>query len=136
MNKRLTAIGIALAGAALLLTAAPADVDAQQVGDNFTIIVPAGAITDLKKVIVVTGKPKASATKVGTCRPGDVRLQDAQLVDREGKSAPVTTQLAVIFPGASGISELAPGWRIGSFRPGGKCGPGYEAFVAHLVALS
>lgn len=127
-------LGIGLSALGLSLTPLPAGLAAQQVGDNFTIIVPAGKLTDLKNVLVVTGKPKG-ATKVGDCKSGEFRFHDADLVDRGAKAAPVATEVTILIPGASGISELKPGWRIGSFRPGGKCGPGYEAFVAHIIAM-
>jgi hypothetical protein len=135
MNKTSILLAMGLAALALSLTLVPTGLAGQQVGDNFTIIVPAGKITDLKKLLVVTGKPKATATKVGNCAKGAVYFSDANLVDREGKAAPVATETTIAFPGAAGFAELKPGWRIGSFRPGGKCGPGYEAFVAHIIAM-
>ncbi len=135
MKKTSILLGIGLLGLGLFLAPLPAGVAAQQVGDNFTIIIPAGKLTDLKKVLVVTGKPKAAATKVGDCKSGDVHFSDANLVDRDEKAAPVATEVTIIIPGASGISELKPGWRIGSWRAGGKCGPGYEAFLAHIIAM-
>jgi hypothetical protein len=118
----------------VLLTARPTTLAAQQVGDNFTIVVPAGAVTDLKKVLVVTGKPKAPV-KVGTCAPGTFQFWDARLVDRDGKSAPVQTEVALIIPGAAGFKDLRAGWHVGSWREGGRCGPGFEAFLVHIIAI-
>jgi len=106
----------------------------QQVGDNFTVILPEGKLTNLRKVLVVKA-PKPSLAKVGDCKSGEVRMWEAELVDREGKEPPVPTEVAIIIPGAAGVSELKTGWRIGSWRSGGKCGPGYEAYLAHIIAL-
>jgi hypothetical protein len=119
----------------------------QQVGDNATIIVPAGKIVDLRQVVVVKGAPKPTATDVGTCSDAAVRLQDAQVVDREppagrsgrgaavGPLPTVATQTAIVVPGVTGFTELKPGWHLGSFRPGGKCGPGYDIYLAHIIAI-
>ena len=131
MNK----ISILLGTLVLSFTLWPTGLAGQQVGDNFTIIVPAGKVTDLKKLLVVTGKPKAAATKVGNCASGTFHFSDANLVDRDGKAAPVATEATIIIPGASGISELQPGWKVGSWRDGGRCGPGYEAFLVHIIAM-
>jgi hypothetical protein len=150
--KKKTAIFTGIGFSTLTLALWSAGAGAQQLGDNFTVIVPAGAVANLRQVLVVTGAPKAAATKVGNCAPGDVHLQDAQLVDREppprsgrggegGADAPVqklptvTTQVAIAFPGASGVSRLKPGWHLGSWRSGGKCGPGYDVYVAHIIAI-
>ena len=135
MKKISILLGMGLAALALSLTLWPTGLGAQQVGDNFTVIVPAGKITDLKKVLVVTGKPRAAATKVGDCKSGDVHFSDANLVDRDGKAGPVATEVTIIIPGASGISELKPDWHLGSWRAGGKCGPGYEVFLVHIIAM-
>ena len=150
MKKTSIPLGMGLPALALALTLLPGGVAAQQLGDNATIIVPAGAITNLRQVLVVKGAPKATATKVGDCVSGDVRFQEAQLVDREpppGRGArgsegsavekipPVATDVAIIFPGAAGFKELKTGWRLGSYRPGGKCGPGYDIYVAHIIAI-
>lgn len=127
----------------------PAGLTGQQLGDNATIIVPAGKITNLRQVLVVKGAPKATATKVGDCGSGDVRFQDAQLVDREpppgrgerGSTGPaeklptVATEVAIVYPGVAGFKELKPGWHLGSYRGGGKCGPGYDVYVAHIIAI-
>lgn len=118
----------------------------QQLGDNATIIVPAGKIVDLRQVLVVKGAPKAAAVTIGNCGSGEVRFQDAQLVDREpppgrgrGSSAEklptVATEVAIIVPGVAGFKELKPGWHLGSYREGGKCGPGYDIYLAHIIAI-
>lgn len=121
--------------AAVVASFVSASGSARQLGDNFTVILPAGKLTNLRQVLVVT-KPKPTTTKVGDCKPGaEVRFFEANLLDREGKQAPVPTEVAIVYPGASGITELKPGWRLGSWRAGGKCGPGYEAFVAHVIGL-
>ena len=126
------------------------DVAGQQLGDNATIIVPAGKVQNMRQVVVVKGAPKTAATKIGTCGSADVHLQDADIVDREpppgarggrGEAAPagtiptVATDVAIIVPGVAGFKELKPGWRLGSFRPGGKCGPGYDIYLAHIIAI-
>ncbi|MBI3491167.1 MAG: hypothetical protein HY047_05190 [Acidobacteria bacterium] len=138
-----------LLGALILpLAVWPAGLVAQQLGDNATIIVPAGKITNMRQVLVVKGPPKA-AVKAGDCAAGDVRLQDAELVDREpppgarggrGSEAPekiptLSTTVAIAYPGVAGFKELKPGWHLGSYRPGGKCGPGYDVYVAHIIAI-
>jgi hypothetical protein len=136
-----------LLGALVLsLTAMPAGLTGQQLGDNATIIVPAGKITNLRQVLVVKGPPKAAAN-VGNCVSGSVRFQDAEAVDREepggrggeGSTASrriptVATEVAIIYPGAAGFKELKAGWHLGSYRGGGKCGPGYDVYVAHIIA--
>jgi hypothetical protein len=135
-----------LLGAFILpLAVGSAGLVGQQLGDNATIIVPAGKITNLRQVLVVKGPPKA-AVKVGDCAAGDVRWQDAEIVDREpppgrgGSGAPekiptVSTTVAITFPGVAGFKEFKPGWHLGSYRPGGKCGPGYDVYVAHIIAI-
>jgi hypothetical protein len=139
-----------LLGALILpLALWPAGLAGQQLGDNATIIVPAGKITNMRQVLVVKGAPKATATKVGTCGSGDLHFQDAELVDREApagrggrgstasseKIPTVATEVAIIYPGAAGFKELKPGWHVGSYRGGGKCGPGYDVYVAHIIAM-
>ena len=142
-------ISILLGALVLSLTLVPAGLTGQQLGDNATIIVPAGKITNLRQVLVVKSPPKAAASKVGDCVSGDVHFQDAQLDDREpppgrgergstgpaAKIPPVATDVAIIFPGAAGFKELKPGWHLGSYRGGGKCGPGYDVYVAHIIAI-
>lgn len=127
----------------------PGDLAGQQLGDNATIIVPAGTISDLRQALVVKGAPKPTATKVGSCGSGDVHFQDAELVDREpppgrggrastepaGKLPTVATEVAIIVPGVAGFKELKPGWHLGSYRTGGKCGPGYDVYLAHIIAV-
>lgn len=121
----------------------------QEVGDSATIIVPTGKITNLRQVLVVKGPPKATATKVGTCSSGEVYFQDAELVDREAppgrggrgstasaeKIPTVATEVAIIMPGAAGFKEFKSGWHVGSYRTGGKCGPGYDVYVGHIIAM-
>ena len=129
---------------ALSLTLPGTYLGAQQLGDNATIIVPAGTIKELKQVLVVKGAPKPAATKVGNCGPGEVHFQDADLVDRDpppgrGQKPPllptVATTVAIVSPGAAGFREFKPGSRVGSYRSGGKCGPGYDVYVAHVIAV-
>ncbi|MBI3402199.1 MAG: hypothetical protein HY048_12330 [Acidobacteria bacterium] len=137
-----------LLGAAILpLALWPAGLGGQQLGDNATIIVPAGKIVNLRQVLVVKGAPKA-AKKVGDCASGEVRFSDAELVDREPppgrggrggeadqKIPTSATEVAVSYSGVAGFKELKPGWHLGSYRPGGKCGPGYDVYVAHIIAI-
>lgn len=137
-----------LLGALILpLAVWPAGLAGQQLGDNATIIVPAGKITNLRQVLVVKGVPKTAAN-AGNCLAGDVRFQDAELVDRaapagregRGSAAPekiptISTEVAITYPGAAGFKELKPGWHLGSYRVGGKCGPGYDVYVAHIIAI-
>ncbi|MBI1873463.1 MAG: hypothetical protein HYS05_06175 [Acidobacteria bacterium] len=139
-----------LLGALLLVSAVwPAAVSGQQVGDSATIIVPTGKITNLRQVLIVKGPPKATATKVGNCGSGGVHFQDAELVDRDAppgrggrgsaaspeKIPTVATEVAVIMPGAAGFKEFKSGWQVGSYRTGGKCGPGYDIYVGHIIAM-
>jgi hypothetical protein len=133
----------------LLLAFSPAAPAGQQLGDNATIIVPSGAISDLRQVLVVKGPPKPIVSRVGTCASGDVHFQEAELADREpppgrggrgstgptGKIPTKATEVAIIVPGAVGFRELKPGWHLGSYRAGGKCGPGYDVYVAHIIAI-
>ena len=143
-------ISMLLGALVLPLALWPAGLSGQQLGDNATIIVPAGTITNMRQVLVVKGGPKATAKKVGDCAAGDVRFQDAELVDREPppgrggrggeaqayKPIPtVATEVAIAFPGVAGFKELKPGWHLGSYRGGGKCGPGYDVYVAHIIAI-
>ena len=143
-------ISILLGALVFLLALSPGGLAGQQLGDNATIIVPAGKIANLRQVLVVKGGPKTTAMKVGDCASGDVHFQDAQLVDREpppgargGRGATasytpipaVATEVAIVFPGAAGFKELKPGWHLGSYRGGGKCGPGYDVYVAHIIAI-
>lgn len=136
--------GMGLSALALSLAVLPASLAAQQLGDNATIIVPAGTIKILKQVLVVKGGLKPTATKVGTCGSGEVNFQDADLVDRtappgRGEQPPllptVATTVAIVFPGVAGFKEFKTGWRLGSYRSGGTCGPGYDVYVAHVIAL-
>jgi hypothetical protein len=147
MKRTSMLFGLGLGALALALTLPPADVAAQQLGDNATIIVPTGPIKDTRQVLVVKGAPKPTATKVGNCGTGEVHWQDADLVDRAlppgqrgrgGPAAPfptVAAQVAVSFPGTAGFKEFKTGWHLGSYRDGGKCGPGYDVDVAHIIAI-
>jgi len=36
--------------------------------------------------------------------------------------------------GQPALPELKPGTRLGSFRDGGLCGPGYNVYTAHVLA--
>ena len=147
MRRTSMLLGMGLGALALALTLPPADVAAQQLGDNATIIVPAGTIKNTRQVLVVKGAPKPTTTKVGNCGSGEVHWQDADLVDRalppgrEGGGGPgekfpsVAAQVAVSFPGVAGFTELKSGWHLGSYRAGGKCGPGYDVYVAHIIAI-
>lgn len=146
MKRISVLIGVLL----LSLAVWPAAVSSQQVGDNATIIVPAGKLTSVRQVLVVKGPPKAGATKVGTCASGDVHFQEAELVDRAAppgaggrgsttsaeKIPDVATEVAIVVPGVAGFKELTPGWHVGSYRSGGKCGPGYDVYVAHILAIN
>jgi hypothetical protein len=135
-----------LVGLVLALVLPVTNAAGQQIGDNATIIVPAGKIVDLRQVLVVKSVPKPAATDVGTCADASVHLQEAQIIDREppaGRSGrgvqgvlpTVATETAVVVPGVTGFTTLKPGWRLGSFRPGGKCGPGYDIYLAHIIAI-
>jgi hypothetical protein len=139
-------MSIVLGAFLLPLVLWPAGLAGQQVGDNATIIVPTGKVVNMRQVVVVKGAPKA-AIKVADCADGDIRLQDAEIVDREGppgrggrggaapeKLPTVASQVAIIIPGVAGFKELKPGWHLGSFRPGGKCG-GYDIYLAHIIAI-
>lgn len=139
---------ILLGAFVLSLPLSPARLAGQQLGDNATIIVPTGTIKNLRQVLVVKGAPKPAATKVGNCGSGEVHLQDADLVDRPapagrdgrgGAATPplptVPAQVAIVFPGPAGFTELKTGWRLGSYRGGGNCGPGYDVYVAHIIAV-
>jgi hypothetical protein len=141
------AISVVFPALALSFTWCVVGVTGQQLGDNATIIVRTGTITNLRQTLVVKSQPKAP-TKVGNCAPGEVRFHDALLEDRaaptrgEGSAgdskaatSSVPAEVAITFPGAAGFKELKPGWRLGSWRSGGKCGPGYDVYVAHIIAI-
>lgn len=144
MKRPSILLEMGLSALALSLALLPTGLAAQQLGDNATIIVPAGAIKDLRQVLVIKSAPKPTATKVGNCGSGEVHFQDAEVVDREappgrGQQPPpfptAATTVAIIFPGVAGFKELKPGWRMGSYRSGGTCGPGYDVYVAHIIAV-
>jgi len=139
-------MSIAFGALIVLLAVWSAALAGQQLGDNATIIVPTGKVANLRQVVVVKGAPK-TAIKLPDCADGDVRLQDADVVDREGpagrggrggaapeKLPTVSSQVAIIIPGVAGFKELKPGWHLGSFRPGGKCA-GYDIYLAHIIAI-
>ena len=113
---------------------------AQEVGESFTILLPFGALQSSSQyVVVVTGNSKDAVT-VGNCWEGEFRPQDAEIVHRDGEEATVPTEVIVIDlgyrndpPPFNGI-ELALGTRMGSFRGGGQCGPGYAGYLAHVIA--
>lgn len=124
----------------LSLTLLPAGA-AQEVGvgDSLTILLPFGAL-ERSSIVVVTGRPKDAIT-VGNCKTGEYRPQAVEIVDRNGENPPTTAEVIVIDlgyrndppPSFNGI-ELAPGTRMGSFRGGGECGPGYAGYTAHVLA--
>ncbi|MDO8681385.1 MAG: hypothetical protein Q7R30_22940 [Acidobacteriota bacterium] len=136
--------GMGLSALAFCLALLPTSLAAQQLGDNATIIVPSGTIKNLKQVLVVKSGLKPAATKVGNCGSGEVYFQDADLVDRaappgRGEQPPpfptVVTTVAIVFPGSAGFKEFKPGWRVASYRSGGTCGPGFDVYVAHVIAV-
>ncbi|MBZ5560402.1 MAG: hypothetical protein LAO77_24365, partial [Acidobacteriia bacterium] len=107
-------MSIVLGALILPLAVWSAGLAGQQVGDNATIIVPTGKVVNMRQVVVVKGAPKA-AIKVADCADGDVRFQDAEIVDREGppgrggrggaapeKLPTVAAQVAIIIPGVTG----------------------------------
>lgn len=138
MKKTSILLGMGLLTVALSLTLLPA-VAAQQAGDSLVILVPTGKLENPNQMVVVTGRPKA-AIKVGTCKTGDFRAQDVNVLDRDGQKILGTAEVVVIDWGYrndpapfTGI-ELASGTRLGSMRGGGRCGPGYEGYTAHVLA--
>ncbi len=147
MKKGSILLAIGMSAFALSPSLLPAPLGAQEVGENLVVLLPAGKLANPGQVLVVTGKPKA-ATKVGTCKPGDFYAQDANVFDRQQQSvstpaegkAPTPAEVIVIDFGYrnqptqfEGI-ELAPGTRLGSFGGGGRCGPGYQVYTAHILA--
>lgn len=137
MKKTSIVIGIGLLGAVLSLTLLPAAA-AQEVGDGLVILVPAGKVQNVNQILVVTGRAKAT-TKVGTCKTGDFKAQDVNIVDTDGQKVLGTSEVIVIDYGYrndpvpfKGV-ELAVGTRLGSGRNAGLCGPGWEAFTQHVL---
>ncbi len=140
MKKTSILLGIRLWAVVLFLTLLPAGAAQQEVsvGDSLTILLPVGAL-ERSSIVVVTGRPKDAIT-VGNCKTGEFRPQDVEIVDRDGEETLATTEVIVIDlgyrndpPAFNGI-ELAPGTRLGSFRGGGECGPGYAGYTAHVLA--
>ena len=136
---------ILIGGLVFVLALSLTSLTAQDIGDNFIIIVPAGKLTLYRQDMVVKGPPKA-AVKVGNCGPGTAQFQDVEIVDRGPTPAKgrverstnltptVTTEAALILPGAKGFKDMQTGWRLSSWHVGGKCGPGYEVYTAFIVA--
>jgi len=136
---------ILICGLVLVVALSLTSLTAQDRGDNFTIIVPPGKLTLHRQIMIVKGAPTA-AKNVGNCGPGTAQFQDVEIIDRDptpgrtgAEGSPeqtptVTTQAALIWPGVKGFKEMQTGWRLGSWHDGGKCGPGYEAFVAFIIA--
>ncbi len=138
MRNTSVVLRIGLAAAVLSVTLLPAGA-AQEVGSSLTVLIPAGALGSARRVVVLTGAPKAAIT-VGNCKPGDYRPQDVEIIDRTGETPPTMAQVIVIDFGYrndpvpfNGI-ELDLGTRLGSFRGGGECGPGYAGYTAHVLA--
>ncbi len=128
-----------------------------QIGDTATYIVPAGVYTSPTIDLVITG-PAQAPKAVGDCvtkgstitdpglvgaakMPTSVAFYDADIVPRKQinnvwlEQAPTgKTTVAMIFPGYMGFTDLKQGWHIGHGRDGGKCGPGYEIFIMHVIA--
>lgn len=138
---------ILLGACVLSITVLPSGLAGQQLGDNATLIVPTGTIKNARQVLVVKSAPKATASKVGDCESGEVHWQDADLVDRalppgrdgRGTVAPplptVATQVAIIVPGTAGFKEYKVGFHLGKLGDKGKCGPGYDVYLAHIIAI-
>ena len=89
-------------------------------------------------MVVVTGGTPKDAITVGNCKTGEYRPQDAEVVDRDGETI-ATTEVIVIDLGYrndpvpfNGV-VLPTGMRLGSFRGGGGCGPGYAGYTAHIL---
>lgn len=128
---------IGLRAVVLSLTLLPAGA-AQEVGvgDTLTILLPVDA--PRSSMVVVTGGTPKDAITVGNCKTGEYRSQDAEVVDRDGETI-ATTEVIVIDLGYrndpvpfNGI-VLPTGMRLGSFRGGGGCGPGYVGYTAHIL---
>ena len=134
-----------LAALVLPLVVSSVSLAGQGLGDNCTIIVKEGTIKNNNQTIVIKSAPSATVSKVGNCDLGEVRWQDAEVVDRPSppggrgaapKLLPTEkTQVAVIVPGPTGYKEFKVGVTVGSFRDGGKCGPGYELLLAPIIAV-
>lgn len=127
----------------LPLIASSVSLAGQQLGDNATIILPTGTITNARQVIVITSAPKPAATKIGNCGD-DVKFQDADIVDRlpptsgRGPASPLVptfkSTVAIAVPGVTGFKEFKVGWKMGKLGDKGACGPGYEVKLAHIIA--
>lgn len=147
MKKTALLFGIGLCAALLSVTLAPRSA-AQEVGENFVVLVPKAALDALPpatgrgsagaRVYVVTGSPKAPI-KVGTCKTGEFRPQDVDVVDPSGK---VLGKAEVVLIDWGYRNDPAPftgiqlplGTRLGSFGGGGECGPGYAGYTGHVYA--
>ncbi len=132
-------LGIGLWAVVLFSTLSPTSAAQEvSVGDSLTILLPFDAL-ERSSIVVVTGRPK-DAIAVGGCKTGEYRPQTVEIVDRTGESAPVTAEVIVIDLGYRNDPspfyglELAAGTRLGSFRGGGECGPGYAGYTAHVLA--
>ena len=130
--------GIGLLVPILSLTLVPAG--AQEVGETYTILLPAGSVPNANRyMVVVKGMTAKAATTVGTCRAGEYRPQEVEIVDRDGEEPTTTADMIVVDlgyrndpPPFNGI-VMTPGTRLGSFRGGGVCGPGYVGVLAHVI---
>ena len=137
-------MSIRLAALVLPLVVSSVSLAGQTIGDNATLLVPVGVVTNARQVLVIKGAPKPTATKVGNCGD-DLKFQDADLVDRPdppgGRGAKiippiptVKTQVAVVIPGVTGFTEMKVGWQMGTLGDKGVCGPGYDIKYSNLIA--
>lgn len=135
-------MSIRLAALVLPLVVSAVSVAGQELGDNATVILKEGTLTNMRQMVVIKSTPAAAASKVGNCGP-DVRWQEAEVVDRSapaGGRGPVVppiptfkTQAAIMIPGVVGFKDFKVGVKVGSWRDGGKCGPGFNTYLAHII---
>lgn len=140
MRTTLFLVRIGLTAVVLSLTLASAGA-AQEVigpGTSLTILIPIDALASSRQIVTLSGAPKSAIT-VGDCMPGEFRPQGVQIADAAGDVSATTSEIIVIEYGYRNqpvefnglVLEL--GTRLGSFRGGGECGPGYAGYVAHVL---
>lgn len=81
------------------------------------------------RAIEITG-PATRSAAVGNCYAGEVKFQPARLVHRHGAEPPIETEVAVLYPDNTLVPQQI---LLGSFRPGGPCGPGFQIQRGHVM---
>lgn len=101
-------------------------------GQAMIIILPEGIDVGgdrENRAIEITG-PATRSAAAGNCYTGEVKFQPARLVHRMGKEEPIETEVAVLYPDNILVPQQI---QLGSFRPGGPCGPGFQIQRGHIM---